>query len=74
MGRIGSPSLKRFSLVKYMTLSVIVSLVVGLIIAIFSTETRSELTFWLLWVTVIAVLLGVIEYALIRKLVRRKKE
>ncbi len=74
MRRIGFGELKRFSLLNYMTMSVIVSLVVGLIIAVFSTDTRSELTFWLLWVTVAAVVFGLIEYTLIRKLRRRRKK
>ena len=73
MRRIGFGGLKRLSLLKYITLSVIVSLVVGLIIAIFSPDTRSELAFWLLWVTGAGVILGLIEYALIRKLRRHRK-
>ena len=73
MRRIGFGGLKGLSLLKYITLSVIVSLVVGLIIAIFSPDTRSELAFWLVWVTGAGVVFGLIEYALMRKLNRRSK-
>ena len=73
MGRFGLGDLKRLSLSKYITLSVVVSIVVGLIIAVFSPDTRSELAFWLLWVTGAGVIFGLIEYALMRKLRQRRK-
>jgi hypothetical protein len=73
MRRFGSGGLKRLSLLKYITLSVIVSVAVGVSIALFSPVTRSELAFWLLWVTGAGVIFGLIEYALIRKLGRRRK-
>jgi len=73
MGRFGLGDLKRLSLSKYVTLSVVVSIAVGLIIAVFSPDTRSELAFWLLWVIGAGVIFGLIEYALIRKLKRRRK-
>ncbi len=73
MRRFGLVDLKKLSLSKYLTLSIVVSVVVGLMIAIFSPDTRSELGFWLLWVAGAGVILGLIEYMLIRKLGRRRK-
>ena len=69
--RIASP--KRISLTKYITVSVIVSLIVGLVIAVFSPDTRSELVFWLIWVTGAGVVFAIIEFALMRKLKGRSK-
>ena len=71
--RIGFQTRKRPSLLKYLVLSVIVSLIVALVIATFSRDTRSELAVWLLWATVAGAILGVIEYALMRKHSRRNK-
>lgn len=73
MRRIGLQTGKQPSLFKYLLLSVIVSLVVALLMATFSPDTRSELAVWLFWATVVGVILGVIEYALIRKYGRRNK-
>lgn len=73
MRKIGPQTGKQPPLFKYLLLSVIVSLVAGLLIAAFSPDTRRELAVWLLWVAVVGVILGVIEYALIRKYGRRSK-
>ena len=67
MRRIGIGTGKKPSLAKYLLLSVIVSLTVGLVIARFSSDTRGELAFWLFWVTVVGVILGAVEYVLLRK-------
>lgn len=74
MNKNGINGWRWLSLIKYTTISVIVSLIVGLVIAIFSHDTRSELVFWLVWVVGAGVVFAIIEFALMRYLNRRRKQ
>jgi len=64
---------RRFSLLKYLSVSILVSTAIGLIIAIVSPETRGEIVLWLLWFAAVGLIFGVIEFLLMRKIGRGKR-